>query len=253
MVPSETTLDRSGFKLAEGIVHVWEGENLCQQGNPESLYRILDSAEQARADRLRVDQHRAQFVACRAWLRLLLSAYTGVVPDQIKLAYDEFGKPRLAQEFDGLVLVFNVSHTSDRVLIAFGTNSMLGVDIECCREIRNLEGMVDRVCSPAEKVIWKRLPEQRKIDVFFSIWVRKEAIIKAQGTGISLGMSKCVLGGVDLDHPVFLPVSCGEASEWSLLDLGCGSQHKASIATNVPVRSLVHRCLPHTPLADLYL
>ncbi len=253
MVPSEMTLDRSGFKLAEGIVHVWEGENLCQQGNPESLYRILDSAEQARADRLRADQHRAQFVACRAWLRLLLSAYTGLVPDQIKLAYDQFGKPRLVQKFDGSVLVFNVSHTSDRVLLAFGTNSMLGVDIECCREIRNLEGMVDRVCSPSEKVIWKRLPEQRKVDVFFSIWVRKEAIIKAQGTGISLGMSKCVLGGADFDHPVLLPVSCGDAVGWSLLDLDSGSQYKASIATNVPVRSLVHRCLPHTHLADLYL
>ncbi|MCS5566174.1 MAG: hypothetical protein NZ729_07800, partial [Methylococcales bacterium] len=155
-MPLETTLDRSEFELAEGIIHVWEGENLCQQGNLEGLYHILDSTEQTRADRLRADQHRAQFVACRAWLRLLLSAYTGLVPDQIKLAYDQFGKPRLVQKFDGSVLVFNVSHTSDRVLLAFGTNSMLGVDIECCREIRNLEGMVDRVCSPSEKVIWKR-------------------------------------------------------------------------------------------------
>lgn len=245
--------DSFRFKLSGGLIHVWDAEKPVDSNRYSAFYEILDELEKQRADRFRSEQHRIRFVSCRGWLRLLLSAYTGVDPGYVALVNGEFGKPRLKQNAPNTGLVFNVSHSFDRMVFAFGLDCMLGVDIERLRDINRLPALVDRICSETEKKSWQQLPEEQQLRTFYSIWVRKESIIKAQGRGLSLGMQDCVLTGRSLDCPILLPEPCGDVADWTLLDLDCGEDYQGAIAVNGPLQSLVRKALPEGHLCNLYL
>ncbi|MGH8499672.1 MAG: 4'-phosphopantetheinyl transferase family protein, partial [Methylococcales bacterium] len=149
-------------------------------------------------------------------------------------------------------LVFNVSHSCERMAFAFGLDCMLGVDIEQTRNMRYLEAMVNRICSETEQATWRKIPKDRQLEYFFSMWVRKEAIIKAQGQGISLGMRDCELAN-NFENLLSLPDPCGKVQNWTLFDLPCAEGYQGAIAVNSPNSCLVRRALPEQKLFDLYL
>lgn len=240
------------FKLDPGTVHVWDGSGPVDPARYPSFFALLDDMERQRAERFRFEQHRIRFVTCRGWLRLLLSAYTGLDPGEIRLIADHYGKPRLGDQPPNTGLVFNVSHSSERMVFAFGLDCMLGVDIERSRNITHLEGLVDRICSQAEKNHWLSVPGDRRLEFFFAIWVRKEAIIKAQGRGVSLGIAECVLSN-DLERPVSLPDSCGRTGDWTLLGLDYPDGYQGAIAVDRRLDSVYRHGLPVQLLIDRLL
>ncbi|MCI0654248.1 MAG: 4'-phosphopantetheinyl transferase superfamily protein [Methylococcaceae bacterium] len=244
--------DLENVELSSGLIHVWDGIGPIDPARFRDFYTILDDTEQQRANGFHFEQHRIGFVSCRGWLRLLLSAYTGRHPGEIKFTSSEYGKPRLNEYPPNTGLVFNVSHSRERMAFAFGLDCMLGVDIEQTRNISDLEAMVDRICSETEKSTWRKIPKDRQLDYFFSIWVRKEAIIKAHGQGISLGMHDCELAN-NLDHPLSLPDSCGKVEDWTLFNLSYAEGYQGAVAVNSAHSSMVRRALPEQKLFDLYL
>ncbi|MGH8551514.1 MAG: 4'-phosphopantetheinyl transferase family protein [Methylococcales bacterium] len=243
---------RDSFELSHGLIHVWDGIGSIEATRYRCFYEILDDAERQRAERFRAEQHKIRFVTCRGWLRLLLSAYTGLHPGDIPLTPGEHGKPRLNDNPPNTGLVFNVSHSGERMVFAFGLDCMLGVDIERFRDIPRLESLVDRICSEPEKNTWLNLPAERRAQVFFAIWVRKEAIIKAHGQGVSLGMPDCALSN-DLERPVSLPESCGNVEDWTVLGLDYPEDYSGAIAVGSPLGSMVRQALPEQQLLNLYL
>lgn len=89
------------------------------------------------------------------------------------------GKPMAPQ------LCFNISHSGARVAIALHQSQPLGVDVE--RHTRNIrqDGMIDHVCHPGEKAWITAHPEEQRDTAFLRCWVRKEAVLKARGTGLT--------------------------------------------------------------------
>lgn len=239
-------------ELSSGLIHVWEGASPIDPARFRDFHMILDETEQQRAGRFHFEHHRIRFVTCRGWLRLLLSVYTGQHPGEIRLTSGVYGKPRLNETPPNTGLVFNISHAAERMAFVIGHNCMLGVDIEQTRKLTHLEAMVDRICSETEKATWRKIPGDRRLDYFFSLWVRKEAIIKAHGQGISLGMQDCELAA-DLDNSVSLPEACGNVQDWTLFDLNYAEDYKGAIAVNKPHSSLARQALPEQWLFDLYL
>lgn len=241
------------FQLSPGEIHVWDADSPADSSLRNRLIETLDGNEKQRANRFRSDQHRIRFISCRAWLRLLLSAYTGQPPAQISLLEGKFGKPRLAQYQPNTGVVFNVSHSSERMVIAFSLDCMLGVDIERIRSLSSLKNMVKRIGSETEVANWNNRPDDQKLETFFSMWVRKEAIIKAHGRGISLGMQDCVLEGNTLNTLLSVPQLCGDVADWTLHDLDYSENYKGAIAINRPCCSLFRKSLPEEQLCNLYL
>ena len=101
--------------------------------------------------------------------------------DDFRLAdvvYPEAGKPYW-QSKQGSVIDFNISHSNSCVMVAVSRTVKVGVDIEKIRQLKNLNFKM--VMLPDELKLIRETPA-----LFFELWSRKEAVVKAANTsGIS--------------------------------------------------------------------
>ncbi|MGF1507207.1 MAG: 4'-phosphopantetheinyl transferase superfamily protein [Chloroflexi bacterium] len=135
---------------------------------------VLSPGERQRADRCLNEQARAQFVVGRAVLRWLLAALTGGPP---RIETGPYGKPYLPAH---PVVQFNLSHSAGHIVIAVDRGRAVGVDIEAVRPLPDAAALAEVAFSPAE-----RAAAAADLDEFFTLWTRKEALLKAMGTGFA--------------------------------------------------------------------
>ncbi len=103
---------------------------------------------------------------------------------------------------------FNLSHSGDLALIALCPDAPVGVDLERIHALRNPDGLARRMCSQRE-LAWAQ--GHGDLDhALLRLWVRKEAVAKAEGGGIATALS-----GLDILDPL---VRAGGAS-WFVHDL----------------------------------
>ncbi len=125
---------------------------------------------------------RTRFAVCHAVLRVLLGGYLGASPSALSFERNAYGKPRLLPAVPAS-LQFNLSHTTGIGLLAVSNDLALGVDVE---EIRPVEhDIAERYFSVREQADLKRLTGSDWLEGFFHCWTRKEAILKAEGVGLS--------------------------------------------------------------------
>jgi Phosphopantetheinyl transferase len=60
----------------------------------------------------------------------------------------------------------------------------LGVDIECSPARIALDGLLTTICTPAEASDMQELPMPAREAALLALWTRKEALLKAFGTGL---------------------------------------------------------------------
>ena len=142
--------------------------------------QTLSDEERARAARFVMEKHRDLYIAGRARLRRVLARYIGRRADAVPLRVAPEGKP----ELEGLP--FNLSHTGALAALAVvrgGGRWRIGVDIEAIRPTK--DGLADYAFSEAERAALAALPANSAQDAaFFAGWTRKEAYLKAIGSGL---------------------------------------------------------------------
>jgi len=148
----------------------------------EALTEVLSPDERDRAACYRFDGDRQAFIAARGTLRLILSLYLGIGPEDLAFHYGDYGKPELTMDSD---LQFNLSHAGDVALIAVTHNRQLGVDVEPVRALPDADDIVERFFSAREVAVYRSLPPPARPEAFFTCWTRKEAFIKALGDGLT--------------------------------------------------------------------
>jgi 4'-phosphopantetheinyl transferase len=116
--------------------------------------------------------------AARGALYELLTRYTGAPKGPDTVTPDEFGKPRLSDR----ALEFNMSHSGEQALIAIALELPVGVDLERPRQLLRPDALARRICSAAEQEQLRAAPDLNA--ALLRLWVRKEALVKASGTGI---------------------------------------------------------------------
>jgi 4'-phosphopantetheinyl transferase len=168
-------------------VDLWRVRLATTFGGLAQATTFLSADEQSRADRFLVDTARAQFVLSRAALRRILSTYTLTPPEGLRFVYSQSGKPSLPQE-SASEISFNVSHCRDVALIAVATGRRVGVDVEFIQERPELAEIALRFLSPAERSVLECLRPPDWNAAFYSLWTRKEAVMKASGAGITAGL-----------------------------------------------------------------
>ena len=146
---------------------------------------LLTATEREQAAAVSNPFQRSRFVVSRGLRRVMLSDCTGVSADSLVFSHDGEGKPRL-QGLSGWD--FNISHAGDYVAAVVGRGSV-GVDIEQCREVRDMESIVDRYFHPKEQAVWHDLPPARRPAAFFLLWSAREAAMKCAGLGLAKGLS----------------------------------------------------------------
>jgi 4'-phosphopantetheinyl transferase len=156
-------------------------------------------------------------VVARAALRIALGRHLGRSPGSLELVLGPGGKPRLAGAGGGNDVFFSLSRCGDLSLIAISDDGPVGVDVEEVREVPELAGMVrSRFAAGEATAILERSGEER-LRAFYRCWTRKEACVKALGTGIGAGLDSVVVS-VD-DRPALLAAPGTRVGEWSLFDL----------------------------------
>lgn len=151
-----------------------------------ALYYLLSDDERARASRFKVEDARRSFIVSRAFLRTILGEVLGCAPETILFGEGDHGKPFLAGAHSGSGIEFNVSHSGDVFLYAVSRGRPVGVDVERKNEGREIEKLAQRYFAPAEaRLLLEEAPPKDRLDSFYRCWTRKEAYLKARGTGLT--------------------------------------------------------------------
>jgi 4'-phosphopantetheinyl transferase len=196
-------------------VHLWRVQ-LSQEKEPH-WRGVLTADEQARADRFHFAADRRRFSVTRAILRALLGQYLNAAPGSLCFEVNEFGKPSLVRSQNPRGIHFNVAHSGDCSLLAFGLARHLGVDVEHLQIKRNVVDLARKVFSASQYESFLALPEDVRKKTFFEAWTRKEAIVKALGGGLT----------IPLDN---FEVESARPPEWFVHNLELDGHYTAAIA-----------------------
>jgi 4'-phosphopantetheinyl transferase len=167
---------------------------------------LLDSDERARAARFHFKHDRDRYTAAHAALRLSLAEVLNQAPDRVSFCYGEHGKPMLAIDQGW---VFNLSHSDNVALIALAPSDCsadIGVDIERVRPIADWDTLADAHFSRPEYQALAVGRSDERSSSFLRCWTRKEACLKAIGTGLTLSPSTFTVGVLDGDMIVSIKV-----------------------------------------------
>jgi 4'-phosphopantetheinyl transferase len=178
-------------ELSADALHVWSLHlpDFSSEGM-EVLHAVLSSKEQAKAARFHRELDRRSSIAARGALRLLLSGYTATPAAKLVFQYSENGKPALAPS-DAAAVSFNVSHSGDWVVLAFQRGGQVGVDVEKVQKKRAVLAIAARYFTPAERAQLEGADDPSRL--FFQLWVRKEAYVKACGSTLFRELNSCTV------------------------------------------------------------
>jgi 4'-phosphopantetheinyl transferase len=171
-------------RLASGEVDVWSVQLECSPAYVAVLMHTLSDDECERADRFYFERDQRRFICARGTLRRLLAQYLDADAHELTFSYGPNGKPALSGRFAG-ALTFNVSHSSELALVAIGRDVEMGVDVEAVRAMQDADDIASRFFSPRESAQLRALPVPVRTKAFFACWTRKEAYLKALGSGLA--------------------------------------------------------------------
>ena len=177
------TLPGPAPELGADAVHIWR---IDFSGPMAARENVLSREEQSRATMMKHEGARSTFHQARTALRLILAAYTGLVPAALPIVIDARGKPTL--DLAGAPF-FNLSHTNTLALAAVSRAAPVGVDVETIRPAPRLDDLAARFFASGETAALRALPEAQRLDAFYACWTRKEAFVKAEGSGIANALS----------------------------------------------------------------
>lgn len=173
------------MQLAPDEVHCWTVGLDITPERCAALSAILSGDELLRRARLRSPQLQQRFVAAHGALRELLGGYLDVHPGELRFTHNEFGKPALSGDFGGR-LTFNLSHSADLALIGIAAGAEIGVDVEQEREEPEFTDITRWLFTSPELDEFNRLPSALRTRSFLTLWTRREAYVKAVGTGLGV-------------------------------------------------------------------
>ncbi|HNR12353.1 MAG TPA: 4'-phosphopantetheinyl transferase superfamily protein [Thermodesulfobacteriota bacterium] len=218
--------------LHDDSVEVWFGSVDTVDNGLCPLSGLLGSEEISRAYRFHFEKDRRAFIARRSTLKILLGLYLATEPGMIKLTYGKWGKPDIAGQYKNAHVQFTISHSGNLFLMAFSKNRRVGIDVEHVHDLTGCDRLAQNFFTSRENSALRSFPQSERAHAFFQCWTRKEAVLKALGCGLSLGLS-AVEVSIEPDEPVRVVSIQGDtdsALRWSLWSLAISPQAVAALA-----------------------
>jgi 4'-phosphopantetheinyl transferase len=157
----------------------------------ERCRQCLSPEESMRARRVTSEQQRRHFVVAHGTLRIVLSLYSDRGPRELSFQNMPSGKPILRwMESCANTIRFNLSHSDRRTLIAVSKDREVGVDLEKIRADRDVTALAARFFAPQEQAAIMDAGSSAKHWTFSRIWVAKEAVMKARGSGLTFPLDR---------------------------------------------------------------
>ncbi|MCB5170201.1 4'-phosphopantetheinyl transferase superfamily protein [Streptomyces bambusae] len=183
----------------------------------------LSEAERKRAATFVRPTDGITYASAHIALRRLLGAYLGMAAADVPFVREPcpgcrepHGRPAVTHPDPPLH--FSLAHSHGMAAIAV-SKTVVGIDVERLPRDETVE-----VCTPAlhpgERRELEDAGTEERREIFGRVWTRKEAYLKALGTGLSRDPAEDYLGAEAHRRP----------AGWTLLDIPAGPRHNAAVA-----------------------
>ena len=149
--------------------------------NVSTYWEYLSVQEKTKANNYYTEYLSNKYIISHGILRYILSFYTKQYPQKIEFNYSEYGKPFL----NNSNIQFNMSHSHNMISYMIALNYRVGIDIELHDKNLNIEELAGYVLTPEEHKYLSSLKPRDKLSFFYTLWTKKEALVKAIGQGLS--------------------------------------------------------------------
>ncbi|MES2713137.1 MAG: 4'-phosphopantetheinyl transferase superfamily protein [Pseudomonadota bacterium] len=190
----------------------------------------LTPEDTARAAHFVRAEDRAASLAARAGLRAILGECLGELPQALRFNQAPLGKPFLAFPAASGVH-FNLSHSQGLAALAVA-RFPIGVDIEAVRPVE--ADLAHAVFSPAELDEFGNLPLAQRREAFFLGWTRKEAVVKALGSGLHAPLDRFSVSLTPGQPARLLAMGWrpGAVGQWQMESFAVPEEHVGAIAAD---------------------
>jgi 4'-phosphopantetheinyl transferase len=221
--------------LPKGGVDVWLVHLERSKPALAALETLLHDGEQRRAYQYFTERLQKQYIVRRGCLRRILGDYLGKRPESIQFQVNSHGKPFVHE-----AISFNMSHSGEYALCGIWDGRPIGVDIEQNLPIADLSLVASCHFSPSEQSDLDSLTEQDRIHAFYRCWTRKEAILKADGRGLSIPLNSFDVTLLPQEEPVVrrCDASVHARQHWRLQDIPLGPAYTGALAVDAPVHGV---------------
>ena len=174
--------------LHNNDIHLWSisPQSISNPITINALRNILKPSEIDKIERYRHPEAQHNALITRAFIRIVLSQYAALQPQDWLFDIAKNGKPEINNS--PLALRFNLSHNDSLIVCAVCLKHDIGCDVENLSRRTNIETISKRYFSAAEYQSLKNLPGELRRPRFFEYWTLKEAFVKATGLGLSQGL-----------------------------------------------------------------
>ncbi|MBV9353910.1 MAG: 4'-phosphopantetheinyl transferase superfamily protein [Chloroflexi bacterium] len=215
-------------EMRDTWIDVWTAELDRTPAELRGLAGLLSRDERERAERFVFQGDRDRFIAAHGFVRSVLGATLGVDPGAIVFGTEPQGKPFLIGTSG---LHFNLSHSAGFALCAVAWERALGVDVEAESPSGGLEGVIDRVCSRAERESLCQLDPAERRRAVLQLWTRKEAYVKMRGEGLRFDVRRIEVELGASSRSIRTWVDGRESTgQWELCDLLAPAGYVAALA-----------------------
>ena len=163
-------------------VHIW---TVDLEDMLLDLPELLSDDEIYRFSRINHRRARNNFLRSRAATRLILASYLRCAAADIGFSYNENGRPEISS-FAHPGLRFNLSHSGNYCLLVVN-ESDIGVDVERLHDGRDYAALAGRFFTSAEHDLLNSSADK---NLFYRMWVLKEASVKARGIKLLAGLDR---------------------------------------------------------------
>ncbi len=231
--------DLTKLDLNFGAIHIYLIDLNSNFYQVDELSKFCDQNELIRSKNFKFQNHQNFFILTRGILRIILSKYLDITPQEIIFNYSEKGKPYIETSLNQNEIQFNLSHSENLVLYAITKQSQIGIDIEKIRDNCNVTSLAKRFFTPNEYQIIKELNDQKKYQIFFQTWTLKEAYLKAIGLGLSGGLDSLLIDINSLDSDLIkFQINQQIVNDWLLKKIEIDSNFMAAIAIQTVTQNL---------------
>lgn len=143
-------------------------------GVADKKFKTLPESDLIKASKYRMKNDQNRFLLGRLILKSVFESKKNKI-DSLNIQLSKYGKPFITG-----FLNFNISHSGEFVVLVLSKND-IGIDIEL-KEENNV--LTDGAFFSAEEIIKLKNSNDVAID-FFTIWTKKEAIVKSIGIGLN--------------------------------------------------------------------
>ena len=216
----------SGTGAGERVIEVVVTRLDPAAGWVAELAAACTPEERRRAARLPREELGRRVLLARGVLRLLLAERLGVAPERVSLHREPGGRLRTDDDPD---LHFNHSRSRGLAVYAFRRGAAVGVDVEALDASLDVAAVARLCFPPGELLELGEAPPGERHVLFFRGWCRKEALLKAQGTGLDRVLHE--LGGSPAGIVAHSPWPYPGEPGWAVCDLDLASGYAAAVVS----------------------